>query len=90
MSIYLYSGVPGSGKSLHIANNLRYWLGRSHRPVVGNFELAPDAPVKHPEDYHYYPNQKLEPQKLIDIAEDYWSSHDFKEDYLVLVIDECQ
>ena len=36
--ITLYSGTPGSGKSLHVAERIYYRL-RSWRPVICNFEI---------------------------------------------------
>ena len=90
MSIYMYTGVPGAGKSLHIASDLRHYLGMKPRPVVGNFEIAPGAPVRHPEYYKYCPNIDLTPSVLVELANEYWETHDFEEEYLALVIDECQ
>lgn len=92
MTIYMYTGVPGSGKSLHVANDIRYQLSRRKpRPVIGNFELAPDAPVTHPEYYEYYPNSQLSPELLVTAADNFWRGRDFfREDYITLAIDECQ
>ena len=36
--IFLYSGTPGSGKSLHVAERL-YHLLRAGRPTVCNFPI---------------------------------------------------
>ena len=36
--ILLYSGTPGSGKSLHVAERL-YHLLRAGRPVICNFNI---------------------------------------------------
>lgn len=65
VTIYLYSGTPGTGKSLHAANDVRFALNHD-RPVIGNFEISHDAYVKHPEQYHYYPNWELRPELLYD------------------------
>lgn len=92
MTIYLYSGTPGTGKSLHAANTIRFALNRRKpRPVIGNFKLDDHAPVRHLEEFHYYPNAELSPDLLMDFADDYWSGRDFfREDYLTFVADECQ
>lgn len=93
MTIYLYSGTPGTGKSLHAANDIRFQLNRRRpHPVIGNFELSQSAPVRHPEFFSYYPNEDLTPDLLTTHADNYWDGcgHDFKEDYLTLVLDECQ
>lgn len=93
MSIYLYSGTPGTGKSLHAASEIRFQLSRpTPRPVIGNFELAPDAPVKSPDLFRFYENNQLSPNLLVDFATDFWESTGtpFREDYITLVLDEAQ
>lgn len=39
--IYLYSGTPGSGKSLHVARDIYYRLNKSKNPrnVIANFMI---------------------------------------------------
>jgi hypothetical protein len=63
--------------------------------VIANFELGESAPV--PRDarldlYHYIPNEDMSAGVITSIAEDYWSTsgRDFQEDYITLVLDECQ
>lgn len=93
MSIDIFTGVPGSGKSLHAARLVRYALDRKYpRPVIANFELAKDAPVMHPECHHYVPNEEMTAGKIIDFADAYWTEHPdaFREDYILMVIDEAQ
>ena len=93
MSIDVYTGVPGSGKSVHAAREIRYALDRKHpRPVIANFPLADGAPVEHPESFVYMPNEEMSAGKIIDFADDFWTNGgvDFREDYILLVIDECQ
>lgn len=89
--IYLYTGVPGSGKSLHAANDVR-WALNHNRPVIANFELSKNAPVAHPELYRYVPNAEITPELLVGFAEDYWQSCPgrFRENFLVFVADEAQ
>ena len=93
--IYLYSGVPGSSKSLHAANDIRYALSKPYgadRPVIANFPLSKGARVKRPHAFHYFDNEQLTPGLLVDFAEDYWTHADisFREDWLLLVLDEVQ
>jgi zona occludens toxin len=45
--IYLYSGTPGSGKSLHTAQDICVKLGRGHR-VIANFPVNLDEIKKKP------------------------------------------
>ena len=88
MTITLYSGTPGSGKSLHAARTIRDWLRYKKRPVVANFA------IKKPEDwkgeFHYIPNMEITPERLLSISREYFKEHSFKEDYILLVLDECQ
>lgn len=93
MSIDVFTGVPGSGKSLHAARMVRYALDRKYpRPVIANFPLAKDAPVMHPECHNYVPNDEMSAGRIIDFADGYWTDHpsDFREDYILMVIDEAQ
>lgn len=93
MTIYLYSGTPGTGKSLHAANDIRFNLNRRKRPhpMIGNFALSPDAPVRHPECFRHYRNDELTPDLLTSFADEFWGGCDFfREDYISLVLDEAQ
>lgn len=86
--IYLYSGTPGSGKSLHCARTVYYSLFRGE-PVICNFRIN-TAKVKHAEQFHYMDNADLDPDKLIEFSRDYFAGRQVKESKLTLVIDECQ
>jgi len=93
VSIDVFTGVPGSSKSLHAARLVRYALDRKYpRPVIANFPLSPRAKVMHPEEFHFIANEDMTAGKIIDFADDYWSEHpdSFREDYILLVIDEAQ
>lgn len=93
MTITMYSGTPGSGKSLHAVHDVRFWLNRRHpRPVIANFPLDEFAPVKQRETYHYYPNGMLTPKLITDFCDDYWTNVNtrFREGYVKVVFDECQ
>lgn len=92
MTIYLYSGTPGSGKSLHLAEDIRHRLDdRRGRKVLGNFRINPGI-VRFPENYTYLPNDELTADYITRWADEHWSAHpeEFGEDRLTLVIDECQ
>lgn len=93
MSIDIFTGVPGSGKSLHAARECRYCLDRKYpRPVLANFRLSPDAKVMHPESFTYIANEDMTAGKIIDFANDFWDTTDvpFHEDYILLCLDEAQ
>lgn len=89
MTIYLYSGTPGSGKSYHATDDMRLSLIRGRKPIVCNYDIRHDF-NNYENLYHYKPNDVLDPDWLVKFAEDWWKSHPFKEDSIILVIDECQ
>lgn len=88
--IYLYSGTPGSGKSLHTARTLYYQLYKGW-PAVCNFDFAVSSIKKRSKGkFVYLPNDQLTPQFLIDFSTAYFERHAFHEGRILLVIDECQ
>lgn len=93
MTIQIYTGTPGSGKSLHAAREIRYNLNSLRpRPVIANFELSEQAPVKRRDLFHYVPNSALRVEDLQGYAVDYWESHGGRliEDYIDVYLDEAQ
>ena len=94
MSITLISGTPGSGKSLLAAGMIREALNKPRgvdRPVIANFPVNADL-CKRPDAFCYYENSQITPSLLTDFADGFWRSVErpFSEDYLLLVLDECQ
>lgn len=90
--IDLYSGTPGSGKSLHTAERLYFWL-RLGRPAICNFDIRLDYVNKKQSNklkFYFVPNDKLTPDYLIRFAQDHFKGKVVKEDSIMLVIDECQ
>lgn len=89
--IELYSGTPGSGKSLHAAETI-YWRLSAGKPVIANFPIEPGYIRKYKETFYYVPNDELSPRVLYDFSKAYFgeSGHQYKEDSILLVIDECQ
>lgn len=90
--IILYSGTPGSGKSLHSARTIYYCLKRN-KPVITNFDLSFEH-IKHKERYYknlytLY-NEDITPDYLYDFSLDYFGDKPPKEGELTLVIDEAQ
>lgn len=86
--IFLYSGTPGSGKSLHQADRIYYHL-KFNRPVIANYEINTSL-FKKKVPFLFIPNNELKPDKLIEISKEYFKNHRFKEGALSLYIDECQ
>lgn len=91
--IFLYSGTPGSGKSLHMAMCIYHQL-RAGVPVITNFDINPDfvSSSRGGAWYRYLDNLDLKPEALVEYARDYWSrsGERFKEGRIKLYIDECQ
>ena len=88
--ILFYSGTPGSGKSLHTAEVLYWWI-KAGKPAIGNININLDMiPTKKEKRYTYKRNDQLTPDFLISYAKDFAKGRSVKEDSLLLVIDECQ
>lgn len=89
--IYLYSGTPGSGKSLHAAQTVRAHL-KFHTPVIGTFHINKECLYKNSKYEYIYKNiYELTPQYLVQFAKD--NRHLLKkhvESSFLLVIDEAQ
>lgn len=90
MAISLYSGTPGSGKSLHAAKDIIDWA-RSGKPVITNFEVDLS---KYPKAKHtYIDDNDLTPDYLVQFSREYFAGRKLTkrdEDTILLVIDECQ
>lgn len=89
--IDLYTGTPGSGKSLHIAEKIQGWIRHGY-PVIGNFGFK-SFPRGKFGGYMLIENDRLTPERLLTISEKYkkekgWDK--MKENQILLVIDECQ
>lgn len=87
--ISLFSGTPGSGKSLHTAN-LIYWRLRRGKNVLGNFNINTSNIKNCKGDYFLIDNEELTPQLLRIYSDAYFYNRNFKEDEILLVIDESQ
>lgn len=92
--INLYSGTPGSGKSLHLARLMRNWMHLYRAPVIGNFAFnAGMCRAKGWGSYLEVTNDQLTPGFLIAFSNKYrdlrkWGN--VPEEHILLVIDECQ
>lgn len=84
--IYLYSGTPGSGKSLHTAKVV-YRTLRLGLPVIANFNFNYSGKKN---NFYYVDNTELTPDYLQDFSRQYWNGRRVLEGRILLVIDECQ
>lgn len=94
--IYLYTGVPGSGKSLHAAQDVLDAIRCKSVTVIANFKCNESyfekgfMKRKDKGVFIYQPNEKLNASDLIKFSEIYYAKHEFSENGLLLVIDEAQ
>lgn len=88
MTVYLFTGTPGSGKSAHMAMIIYYAL-KLKRPVLANFEINTEQ-FERPDKFVYIPNEVLSPRAIEEYARFYFSSHEFGEGKIKLFIDEAQ
>ena len=89
--IQLYSGTPGSGKSLHTAQKI-YWYANSFKNhlIICNFEVD-TSKLRHPERIVYIDNDALSvPDQVVEKAHDFNSENGLKENNIILIIDEAQ
>lgn len=90
--IELYSGTPGSGKSLHTAKEIRSLLRMRGRYIIGNFFVNTKAIKRCKGTYIYVSNDRLLPERLLHFAR-HLSRHlgrRLKEGEILLIIDEAQ
>ncbi len=84
--IYLYSGTPGSGKSLHLAKDILFRLRRGGT-VIANFTCNEKIVGKREGDFIYKDNSDLTPAYLVGYAIKHHKKG--REGQTLLVIDEC-
>lgn len=90
--IDLYSGTPGSGKSLHTAMRLYYWL-RAGKTCICNFDIDLTKVRRRRPDllpFFEIENREITPEFLIEFSKMHFAGKRVKEDSIVLVIDEAQ
>ena len=88
--ISLYSGTPGSGKSLFASAKVRASL-RWYRPVIGTFHINKDCLYKNSKYEYIYQNiYSLKPEFLVDYARKNLPKKGNPEGSFLLVIDEAQ
>ena len=87
--IELYSGTPGSGKSLHVAEKIYYNL-RAGRTVITNFDINTSCIKRCKGTLIVIDNWDLSAEQLEELGKQHIELFGRKEDSLLLVIDECQ
>ncbi len=88
--IVLYSGTPGSGKSLDCARTIYNWLWMG-KTVLCNFPVNVDnIKIRGKKDIRYIPNHELDPDALVAVSREHFTGRRMKEDSILLIIDEAQ
>jgi zona occludens toxin len=87
MSVQLFSGTPGSGKSLHAVKLIRMYL-RQGRNVIANFPVKIENIKGVTGNFTFIPDEELNVDYLVRYALKYHKKG--KEGQTILVLDECQ
>lgn len=89
MTIYLYSGTAGSGKSMHQAIDI-YSILKGGGCVLANYNIHTEAIPHCKGDFHQYDMFELDPMQLKKFSIKYFETHRFKESSINVFIDEAQ
>ena len=87
--IFLYSGTPGSGKSLHTARVIYFTLKRG-LPIIANFDVDLMKIKKATGEFLQVDNDELSPELLTEYSRKYFDNRPIKEGEITLIIDEAQ
>lgn len=90
--VTLYSGTPGSGKSLKAAERIYNIMRYQKRLIIANFDIdrTLKAFKKTRSEFVYLDNTQITPEKLKAESDRWFKDHKFKEGAILLIIDECQ
>lgn len=90
--ITLYSGTPGSGKSLKAAERIYNIMKYQNRLIIANFEIDLSKFKKTRSTFVYLDNMQLTPKKIRELSDNWFSdpNHKFYEGSILLIVDECQ
>lgn len=87
MSIWLYTGTPGSGKSYHAARDIVSRLKRGGG-LIANFPVKEAAVKRCKAHCEYWDNSELTAERLVAYALEH---HEIgKEGQTLVIVDECQ
>lgn len=89
--IFLYSGTPGSGKSLHASRDIYNKIKKQRKTVIANFNINDDVFNKNKKGrgkFLYFDNSVLNVDLLVEYSRRYHKAN--KENQTLLIIDECQ
>ncbi len=78
----IYTGVPGSGKSLHAIRLICAWL-KAGKNVIANFPIRIDYVEKNHGHFFYQPNEKISVDYLLQFAQ---TMHREREEHQTLLV----
>lgn len=89
MSIYAYTGTPGSGKTMDAARQIIFHL-KHGKPVIANFHVSEDT--TNYDLFKYIDNDDLSADLLAEYAREWFAQEGrrFRESEILLVLDEVQ
>ena len=87
--INLFSGTPGSGKSLHQSRVVEAWL-KLNKPVIANYSIDTSKIKNCKGSFTEVNLYELNPRYLKEFSIEYFKNHKFKEGTIRLFIDEAQ
>lgn len=89
--IWFYSGTPGSGKSLHMAEDIYIKLFKAKQNVIANFEINEEIYNSFDDkgEFFYVPSEELTPDFLYNYAKTNKNHILGKESQTLVCIDEC-
>lgn len=85
--VAMYTGTPGSGKSIHAAQDVISWLRRG-KGLIANFPVNEKAVGKCKSHAEYWDNPELTVQRLVQYAVEHRQLG--KESSTLLIVDEAQ
>lgn len=81
--ITLYTGTPGSGKTLHAVSAIWATL-KARKPVVSNIALNSDELGEYRDYYRYFAATSITPQSLYQFSRDLLGGHPHENDILLV------
>lgn len=88
--IYLYTGTPGSGKSLDLARIILNKL-KANKPVICNFNINLPKNMQSKNDLlRVVYDEDISVDYLVKYSREYFMNHKFKEGTITYIIDEAQ
>lgn len=91
MSIHMYTGIPGSGKSLSATQKILEYL-KSGKEVVSNYPITfnkKEIKKGYKDRFTYLPDEEITVKYLFNRAIERGYTKDRKEIHCLVVIDEC-